>query len=161
MLLCVFIGCIGCSQISKSLEEKRAHATWEAEQYPWAFNPINTESQLQLCQALGISTDDEFCHVDSPMKHQDIYEKMQEHFPINKTMYSEVEAKLGHYPHSREETRQPDGTLVGIRYAYRLSEYEGACIYFQVNLADNQTIERIGTSGLGTGPSPTTCGPTD
>lgn len=155
VLVFLIIGA-GCGQIA---EQRQAQATWEAEQYPWAFYPISEESKASLCQALGLSTEDEFCQSGTEVRHQDVLAKVKEVFPINRATYNEVEAKLGTYPHAAEESRQPDGTLVGLRYVYRLTDYQGACVYFYISLKDNRTVEKIGATNLGSGPGPTTCGP--
>lgn len=157
VLVFVLIG-IGCGQTA---EQRQAQATWEAEQYPWAFYPISEESKAALCQALELSTEDEFCQEGTEVRHQDVFAKVKEVFPVNRTTYDEVEAKLGRFPHVAEESRQPDGTLVGLWHAYRLTEYQGACIYFQISLKDSRTIEKIGATSLGSGPGPTTCGPSE
>lgn len=160
LLVLAFIA-VGCGQIGISAEQKQARATWEAEQYPWAFYPISEESKAALCQALGLAPDDDFCQEGIEVRHQDVFAKVKEVFPIDLTTYDEVEAKLGAFPHAVEETRQPDGTLVSLRYVYRLTEYEGACISFYVTLDNNRTVERIGATSLGSGPGPTICGPSE
>jgi hypothetical protein len=157
-LILMIIG-IGCSQIRTSTEEKQLQATRQVQQYPWVYYPIGEESKVALCQALQLPDNDNLCREGIPVMHQDIVEKVKEVFPINETTYDEVEARLGDFPHSLEETRQPSGTLVGLRQVYRLTEYKGACIYFQISLDASKTLERIYASSLGSGPSPTTCGP--
>lgn len=154
IVLTLFVACSG-----KTAEERRAYATWQAEQYPWAFYPISQESKNELCQVLELSTDDELCQTGTEILHKNVVEKVQELFPVDATNYAEVEAKLRDFPHSVEESRQPNGNLVGLRHVYRLTEYEGACIYFQINLNDSQTVERIYSTSLGTAPGPTRCGP--
>lgn len=161
LLFVLTLTCIGCGQLGASPEQIEARATWEAEQYPWAFYPISEESKAALCQALELPSDDAICQEGIEVRHQDVFDKINEIFPVNETFYEEVEAQLGDFPHAIEESRQPDGTLVGQRYVYRLTEYEGACIFFYINIDDNKTVERIGATGLGSGPSPTTCGPSE
>jgi hypothetical protein len=161
----IFLGLVvisvGCGQIGGSAEQRQARATWEAEQYPWAVYPISEESKAALCQTLGLLAEDDFCQEGTEVRHEDVFAKVKEVFPINQTTYDEVEARLGDFPHLVEESRQPDGTLVGLWHIYRLTEYRGACIYFQIDLKDNRTIEKIGATSLGSGPSPTTCGPSE
>lgn len=150
---------VGCRQTGTSAEQKRLQATRQAQQYPWVYYPISEESKVALCQALQLPDNDSLCREGIPVMHQGVVEKVREVFPVGKTSYDEVEAKLGDFPHSVEESRQPDGTLVGLWNVYRLTEYKGACIYFQISLDDNETIEKISSTSLGSGPSPTTCGP--
>lgn len=148
LLVFAFIG-VGCGQIGVSAEQRGVQATREAEQYPWVFNPISEESKAALCQALELSADDDFCLEGTEIKHHDVFEKIKEVFPINQTTYDEVEAKLGNFPHSVQETLQPDGTSGGLWHVYQLTEYQEALIYFQIDLNDKKTIERIFPSGLG------------
>lgn len=151
----------GCGQIGRSAEEKSAYATWQAEQYPWAFYPISEDSKIALCQALSLPADDNFCQEGQDVWHEDVFEIVKELFPVNQTSYDEVEAKLGNFPHSIEESRQPDGTLVSLGYVYRLTNYKGACIIFFVNPSDKKTLEKIIATGIGSAPGPTTCGPSE
>lgn len=155
-LLLLMIGCSG-----RTAEERRAYATWQAEQYPWAFYPISEESKRELCRVFALPDNDVMCLDWTEILHKDVVEKIRKLFPANETKYEEVEAILGDFPHSVEESRQPNGNLVGLRYVYRLTEYEGACIYFQISLEDLETIEKIFSTGLGTAPGPTQCGPID
>ncbi|MEZ4595283.1 MAG: hypothetical protein R3D55_29675 [Chloroflexota bacterium] len=156
LLLFLLIGCSG-----RTAEERRAYATWEAEQYPWVYYPISEESKQELCEVLELPEWSVLCSEYTKVLHRDVLDEVQRRFPVDKTSYSEIEAVLGDFPHEVEESRQPNGNLVGLRYVYRLTEYEGACIHFYVNADDLQTVERIGSTGLGTGPSPTRCGPAE
>ena len=155
----LLLSCTGRGKIDNVIEQRRIKATREAEMYPWLVNPISEESKTTLCKALERSPDDRICQAGTRIIHSYVFEKVQEVFPAGQTSYVEVEAKLGDFPHYLEETKRPDGTLVGMRYVYRLTEYEGACIYFYVNAGDKITIERIGATNLGSGYIPTTCGP--
>ena len=157
LLIVLLMPLVACSGITA--EERRAFATQQAEQYPWAFYPISEESKNVLCQVLELSSKDELCQTGTEILHQDVVEQVQELFPVNETTYKEVEARLGDFPHSIEESKQPNGNLVGLRHVYRLTEYEGACIYFQIDLNDSQTVKRIYSTGLGTAPGPILCGP--
>ncbi|MBK8900433.1 MAG: hypothetical protein IPM53_04555 [Anaerolineaceae bacterium] len=154
LLLFLMVGCSG-----RTAEERRAYATWEAEQYPWAFYPIGEESKQELCKALALPENDVLCLERTKILHEDVVDAIRRRFPVDKTSYAEVETALGDFPHSKEESRQPNGNLVGLRYVYRITEYEGACVYFQIDLEDMETIRKIYSSGLGTAPGPTRCGP--
>lgn len=156
LLLLFTIGCFG-----QTAEERRAYATWQAEQYPWAFYPISEESRQELCEVLESPEWSKLCREDAEALHKHVLDDVQRRFPVDETSYSEIEAVLVDYPHKVEESRNPNGNLVGLWYVYRLTEYEGACIYFQINEEDFQTLERIMSSGLGTAPGPTRCGPAD
>lgn len=150
---------IGCS--GRTAEERRAYATWQAEQYPWAFYPISEESKRELCEVLALPDNDVLCLEWTKILHKEVVDKIERTFPVEETSYAEIEAVLGNFPHSVEESRQPNGNLVGLWYVYRLTEYEGACIYFQIDLGDMETVKEISSNGLGTGPGPTQCGPAD
>ena len=158
MAICLLLAVFFYTACS-SPEQKQVQATWEAEQYPWAVYPISAESKAALCQALALQAEDDLCREDTEIMFADVVQKIKELFPVGETTYDEVEIKLASFPYSVEESRQPDGTLVGLWYVYRLTEYKGACIYFQIDLNDGKTIDRIGSSSLGSGPIPTTCGP--
>jgi len=157
-LLALVLACVGCGQLAASSEQNEERATWEAEKYPWAFYPISEESKASLCQALELPADDEICQEGIEVRHQDVFNKIKEIFPVNETSYDKVAEKLEEFPNSTEESRRPDGTLVSLRHVYRLTEYEGACIYFQIDLDDKNTVTRIYATSLGSGPTPTACG---
>ncbi len=155
--------CQGFGALRPAAEEAiNVRATEEArkrERYPWGYYPISEESKAALCQALGLSSQDALCQPNSPVYHWQVVRKIETMFPPGRTSYAEVEAKLGRFPHDREESRQPDGTLVGIRYVYQLTNYEGACTVFQVDLTGTK-VERIYASqvpGYADGPIPTYC----
>lgn len=151
--------CTGCSQIQSYAEKRSIRATRQAELYPWIYYPISEESKAALCEVLELPDNDGLCWEGIPILHQYVVEKIKDTFPEKHTSYSEVEAKLGDFPHSVERIRQPDGTLIVSGYVYRLTEYKGACITFLISQDDNEIVEKIISSGLGSGPSPTTCGP--
>ena len=149
-----------CQPVTKIIKEREAAATAEAERYPWTVHPISEESKQALCEALDLPAEDPFCEPGRPVKHWDVYRKVKKLFPPG-TPYEEVEAKLGRFPHVKEESRQPDGTLVGLWYVYQLTEYEGACIYFEIDpngaIVKNVDATRRDTSA----PQRTKCGPAD
>lgn len=159
----VFSLVCACAPFQEFRDQIDAAATTEAERYPWAVSPISEESKSAICEALALPGDDPFCQPGKPVDHWDVYQKIQDVFPVRETTYSEVEAVLGGFPHLKVETHHPNGTLVGLRYAYQLTEYEGACIYFQVDTSDQSTIIQISASKLGSGSGPvrTKCGPSD
>lgn len=154
--LAVILLSAGCGQVNAYVQQKHARATWVAENYPWAVYPISEESKMAICDALALPADDDFCQPGTEVDHGDVLTKIRKVFPVGKTRYAQVEAKLGQFPHTIEESRQPDGDLVGLRYVYRLTEYEGACVSFYISLDDLETIDRIDATGLGSGPGPTT-----
>ena len=160
LLLLVLVLGGGCHQIAEIREARRAAATAKAERYPWAIYPISEESKRALCDALDLPAEDPFCEPGRPVDHWDVYKKVKALFPPG-TPYAEVEAKLGRFPHVKEESRQPDGTLVGLRYVYQLTEYEGACIYFQLDLKSKKLVTRVYATTLGSGPQRPKCGPAD
>jgi hypothetical protein len=159
LLLTSGLLCLGCGFVDRYYQQKSERATWVAEQYPWAVYPITEESKSALCQALDLPPDDDFCEPRKEIRHEAVLNKIREVFPEGRTTYPEVERLLGHYPHLVEESLHPDGTIVSRRYVYGLTEYEGACISFYISLDGREIVDRIGASGLGSGPSPTTCGP--
>lgn len=162
VLATISVACQANSTLRTLSENRAIAATKEAERYPWAVYDISIDSQQKLCDALELSTDDEFCQSENRVNHWDVYKKIEEIFPPNETKYAEVESKLGNLPHVREESRHPNGHLVSLRYAYQLTEFEGACVYFFLDLQNEQTVVRImaTTRELGS-PQRTKCGPAD
>lgn len=166
-LITVILVIAGCQQVTTLRQGIRAAATAEAERYPWAVYPISEESKAALCEALALPPQDELCQQGTAIYFWDVVRKVKVVFPSSHTTYAEVEAKLGNFPHVREESRQPDGTLVSLRYAYHLTEYEGACIDFYLDISEGKDVKgcvvtRIDNSkppGLFDGPIPEKCGP--
>lgn len=143
-------------------EAVNARATGEVserERYPWGFYPISEQSKAALCQVLALSPQDKLCQLGTSVYHRDVASAVEEAFPPGRTTYTEVEVKLGSFPHERQESRLPDGTLTSLVYAYQLTEYEGACVYFVLDI-NTQVIKRIGRTTLPgpfDGPIPTRC----
>jgi len=157
VFLLFLILCVGCLQNNKetSLTETR-----EAENYPWEFYPIDKDSQMALCQALSLPNDDRMCQTEQDiMFRRDVVRKIEEIFPVEQTLYTEVEDRLSEFPHYIQENRGPDDRLISLTYVYQLTSYEGACIYFFTDSKDMTTIERISASHLDSGPPSTKCGP--
>lgn len=149
----------GCGA-AEFIEDVKIAKTRRAEEHPWAVYPISEESKQKLCEALELAADDWFCRPGSEVDHNNVYRKIREVFPVGKTLYPDVEAKLGSFPHLLEENTNDDGELIGLWYIYRLSEYQGACIYFRIDLEDRLTVDEIFASNLGSsGTAPPVCGP--
>lgn len=159
ILLLFLLFAIGC--FGQTAEERRANATLQAERYPWVVYPISEESRQELCEVLDSPEWSKLCRENTEALHKHVLDEVQRRFPVDETSYSEIEAVLGDFPHKVEESRRPNGELVSLRHVYRLTNYEGACIYFHMNLENPDMLSRIGSSGLGTGPSSTRCGPAD
>lgn len=65
------------------------------------------------------------------------------------------------FPVAIEESKSPEGDVTGRSYAYLLTQFEGFCVYFDVDLKTN-IVTRIGNTkapGIFDGPIPTRCGP--
>jgi hypothetical protein len=162
-LMVVVLLVSACQEVATLPEAMSARATRQAHDYPWGFYPISEESKATLCQALALPPEDTLCQQGTLVYHEDVAKKVEAVFPPGHTTYAEVEAKLGQFPHNREESRHPDGTLVSLRYVYQLANYEGACTYFYVDEEDNKTVWQIDHTqvpGLSDGPIPTRCFPT-
>lgn len=162
-ILAVFAGVFmsGCQHFGKAQQALSIAATREAERYPWAVYPIKEESKRKICDALQLPQHDIFCQPGNPVDHWDVYEKIVEVFPPGRTAYREVELALGEFPHVTEEARLPDGTLTSLTYVYQLTEYEGACVYFDID-DSLTTIEKISATKRDIlSPQRTKCGPAD
>lgn len=154
-LVVLVIGGSACRSLTNWSEKGSAEQTRVAEVYPYAVYAIREESKAKLCLALSLPEDDKFCQTGTKVTHWDVVKKIEEQFPVGETPYSEVEAKLGSFPHVRNEWKREDGTRISLDYVYGLTEYKGACITFLINLDDLSTVERIlasspGRSGSGT-----------
>ncbi len=161
-LMIVTVTGLGCRQLNNWSEQRSLEQTREAEEYPYAVYPISEESKGKLCQALSLSPEDKLCQSGTEVMHWEVFERIEEEFPVGETPYSEVEAKLGSFPHVRRGPKREDGTLISLDYAYGLTEYKGACIYFHIDLDDLSTVERILASSpgrSGSGMNPTVCAP--
>lgn len=160
-VLVVVMTSLGCRQVEKWSAERSLAQTREAEEYPYEVYPISEESKAKLCAALSLAADDDFCVLGTTIMHGDVYRKIVEEFPVGETSYSEVEAKLGSFPHVREAPLREDGSLISLEYAYGLTEYEGACVYFWIDLEDKSTVTNILASfpRASTGGIPTVCSP--
>lgn len=162
VLVVVALAGTGCRQLDNWAEQRAVEQTREAEEYPYAVYPISEESKAKLCRALSLPPENKLCQFNTEVMHWDVFETIEEEFPVGETPYSEVEAKLGMFPHVREESIGPDGTLIGLWCDYGLTEYKGACIFFEISLEDQSTVKRILSSSpgrSGSGMNPTICGP--
>lgn len=160
-LIALVVTTLGCRQLNNWSERRSVSETREAKEYPYEVYPISEESKAKLCQALSLPAEDTFCFPGTQVLHSDVWQKVMEVFPVGETSYSEVEAKLGEFPHVRRAPTREDGSLLYLEYVYGLTEYEGACIYFWIDLEDMSTITRILASSpqASSGPIPTVCEP--
>lgn len=157
----LIIAC-GCRQLENWSEQRSLEQTREAEEYPYAVYPISEESKAKLCAALSLPPDDKICQANTEVMEWEVVERVRKVFPIDKTTYSQVEARLGSFPHVREEWKDKDGGLISLKHIYGLTEYKGACVYFWIDLDDLETVVRINSSSpgrSGSGSSPTVCAP--
>lgn len=161
VVIALFCG-VGCQQIRHWSEQRQLEATRIAEEYPYVVYSISEESKTKICMALTLPPEDELCQADREVMAWEVVKRVKEVFPVGQTAYSEVEAKLGSFPHIREAPTREDGTLIGLRYIYGLTEFKGACLSFYINLDDLTTVDRINATSpgrSGSGWNATTCGP--
>lgn len=143
------------------MQDRRvAVATWRAE-YPYLDNPIAEETKQSLCQALSLPADDDMCQDGTEIMFYEVVQTVRQVFPVGETSYREVEEKLGAFPHVRSAPTREDGSLISLEYVYGLTEYEGACVYFWVDLEDTSTVISIIASApeASTGSISTICEP--
>ncbi len=131
-----------------------------AQKYPWLVQPVCPETKAYFCERLELDSDHPVCQPDRSVLAVDLLRTLQERFPVGETAYSEVEAVLSGYPVEAEESVTPDGTVTGRRYVYLLTEFDGFCVYFYTDLQTG-AVTRIGSTSIGSGPSPTVCGSLD
>ncbi|MBM4429709.1 MAG: hypothetical protein FJ026_05075 [Chloroflexi bacterium] len=150
-------GCSLCQipgNIQRSMEKR-------AQRYPWVREPVDEEHKARLCVALGLETSHPLCQTGSRVSAGDVVTAVAERFPVNKTRYKEVAQALDGFPVCVEESRLPRGEVTGRSYVYLLTQFEGFCVYFDVDLETN-IVDRIGNTkapGIFDGPIPEKCGP--
>jgi hypothetical protein len=127
-----------------------------AQEHPWIAQPLQLKTTNYFCNKLGLTSDNPICQPNRDVFAADLVPALEQRFPINQTPYSEVAEVLRDYPVQAEESKLPDGTVTSKRYAYLLTEYDGFCVDFYVDVNSNM-IKRIGASSIGSGPTPDTC----
>jgi hypothetical protein len=130
-------------------------------QYPWASQPLRQETKDYFCNKLGLASDHPICQSERDVFAADLVPVLEERFPVNQTPYSEVADVLRGYPVRTEESKLPDGTVTSRGYAYLLTEYDGFCVYFSMHDIQTEIVERISSSSIGSGPTRTTCMPSE
>jgi len=128
-----------------------------ARKYPWLVQPLRAETRAYFCQKLDLQPDHRICRQGTNVLASDLVPVLQERFPPNKTFYSEVAHVLKGYPVEVEESITPDGIVTSRRYVYLLTEFDGFCVDFYTDL-QTELVKRIGSSSIGSGPTPATCG---
>lgn len=128
-----------------------------ARKYPWLVQPLRLETKAYFCERLDLDLEHPVCRPDRNVLALDLLRVLQERFPVNETPYSKVAEVLSGYPVEAEESITPDGTVTSRAYVYLLTEFDGFCVYFDVDL-ETGMVTRINSSSLGSGPSPTVCG---
>lgn len=128
-------------------------------EYPWHYYPISEESKQALCRALMLPQEHKMCGYGVDVMFREAVLVLQETFPEGNTPYSLVEERLGEFPHIKQQTDDYLGRINSIDYVYQITEYEGACVFFQINLNDLETVEGIYGSQLESsgGEPPTEC----
>lgn len=127
-------------------------------EHPRAAQPLQPETEEYFYRQLGLASDHPVCQPSRDVYAADLVPVLEEHFPVNQTFYSEVAEVLNGYPVEVENTKTPDGTITAKRYVYLLTEFDGFCMYFSTTDLQSERVERIYSSSLGSGPTPTTCG---
>lgn len=143
-----------CALFTRHMLDERAELI---EMYPWLVNPIQEDTKAALCSALDLSPDNEMCIYGAIVNFDDIVSEIELQFTLGETSYAIVEEKLGSFPHKREQSIHPEGHITSLRYAYQLTEYPGACVYFYINLDDLDTVDDISTTDVSDGPLPERC----
>lgn len=158
LLVMFFISACALNQVPGNIQ--RDQATRVA-RYPWIVEPVDEEHKAKLRVALNLDTTSSVCQPDQRVMISDLYLILEERFPIDSTPYEAVAQALRDFPVVVEESTLPDGTVTGRTYAYLLTQFEGYCSYFYVDLEKN-TVNRIDNSkapGMFDGPTPVKCGP--
>jgi hypothetical protein len=152
-LLAMMIVCV--ASLSCSLFQTNPEDT---QRYPWLTQPVRAETKAYFCEKLKLPADDPVCRVDHDAFAADLARILEGRFPVNQTFYSEVAGALNGYPVEVENTKTPDGTITAKRYVYLLTEFDGFCMYFSTTDLQSEKVEKIYSSSVGSGPTPTTCG---
>jgi len=150
----------GCTVSEIPANVRRYQAT-RAARYPWTVEAIDEESKAHLCAALQLGTSSPFCQSGVRVTVEDLMPVLLKRFPESKTAYREVATALQGFPVAIEESTSPEGQVTGRVYAYLLTQFEGFCVYFVVDLETN-IVTRVGNTkapGIFDGPIPTRCGP--
>ncbi len=159
LLIWVFLvsGCI----VSEVPANVRRYQATRAARYPWTAEAIDEESKARLCAALELDPNNPFCQPGVQVATEDLMAVLRKRFPENKTSYEEVAKVLQGFPVVVEESINPEGEVTSRTYAYLLTQFEGFCVYFDVDLVTNTTIriDNIKAPGVFDGPIPTRCGP--
>jgi len=151
-------GCI----VSEVPANVRRYQATRAARYPWTAEAIDEESKARLCAALELDPNNPFCQPGVQVATEDLMAVLRKRLPENKTSHEEVAKVLQGFPVVVEESITLEGEVTSRGYAYLLTQFEGFCVYFFVNLVTN-TITRIDNTkapGVFDGPIPTRCGPT-
>jgi hypothetical protein len=130
----------------------------EARKYPWLTQPVRAETKAYFCEKLKLPADDPVCRVDHDTFAADLAHILEEKFPIGQTSYSEIAETLKGYPVEVQESKSTQGTVTSKMYVYLLTEFDGFCVFFGTTDLQREKIERIFSSSVGSGPTPTTCG---
>jgi len=125
-------------------------------EHPWAAQPLQLRTTNYFCSRLGLTSENPVCQSNRDVFAADLVPVLEQRFPVNQTPYSEVAKVLQGYPVQSEESTLPDGTITSKRFAYLLTEYDGFCIDFYVDVSSDM-VKRIGASSIGSGPTPDTC----
>ena len=161
MLLLVWVFLMSGCTVSEIPANVRRYQATRAARYPWTVEAIDEESKARLCAALQLSTRSPFCQPEVRVTVEELMPVLLKRFPENRTAYKEVATALQGFPVAIEESKSPEGDVTGRSYAYLLTQFEGFCVYFDVDLKTN-IVTRIGNTkapGIFDGPIPTRCGP--
>lgn len=129
-----------------------------AQKYPWLVEPIQRDTQIYFCEQLNLGPDNAVCSPNHSVRAIQLVQVLQARFLSKETRYSEIAKDLSGYPVEAEESTLPDGTVTSRAYVYLLTEFDGFCVYFYIRDLQTEVVDRISSSSVGSGPSPTVCG---
>jgi len=154
--LAALIVCIGltCGWVALGQEIVRR----DAELFPWVGQPISEDSKASLCDTLMLEPKHSLCKPDSVVYAPDIVPVLQKKFPPYRTTYTQVVETLAGYPTRVEESVLPDGTVTSKGLAYQLTDFDGFCVSFYVDLKSGM-IDRIGATTIEDTAAPSPCIP--
>lgn len=155
---CVVLASCGISEVPGNV--RNYMATREAK-YPWTAEPIDEAHKQRLCQVLALDEKSPFCQPQAVVVTTELVEVVERRFPINKTLYEEVAQTLQGFPVAVEESVSPEGEVTSRSYAYLLTQFEGFCVYFDVDLKTSIVthVDNTKAPGVFDGGIPTRCGP--
>ena len=116
---------------------------WRPANRPWEKQPISRDTKEYFCTKFSLPATHPVCNPEKEVYANDLIPIVEQRFPENQILYSEVSEVLSGYPFSIDESKPPGGPVTSRTYEYLLTEFDGVCMRFSIRDLQTGIVSRV------------------